>query len=56
MGQPDLYPFDPSPNVIAKVRFIHELLHPGASRTDPSAVDPDPFAPASRIETEDLPR
>ena len=28
MGQPDLYPFDPSPNVLVKVRFIHELLHP----------------------------
>ena len=28
MGQPDLYPFDPSPNVLAKVRFIHDLLHP----------------------------
>ena len=28
MGQPDLYPFDPSPNVLDKVRFIHDLLHP----------------------------
>jgi hypothetical protein len=28
MGQPDLYPFDPSPNIIDKVRFIHDLLHP----------------------------
>lgn len=28
MGQPDLYPFDPSPGVIEKVRFIHALLHP----------------------------
>ena len=28
MGQPDLYPFDPSPGVLAKVRFIHDLLHP----------------------------
>ena len=28
MGQPDLYPFDPSPGVVVKVRFIHELLHP----------------------------
>ncbi len=30
MGQPDLYPFDPSPNVLAKVRFVHDLLHPPA--------------------------
>ena len=28
MGQPDLYPFDPSPNVLDKVRFVHDLLHP----------------------------
>jgi hypothetical protein len=28
MGQPDLYPFDPSPGVLAKVRFVHDLLHP----------------------------
>jgi hypothetical protein len=28
MGQPDLYPFDPSPNVLEKVRFVHGLLHP----------------------------
>ena len=31
MAQPDLYPFDPSPNVLSKVRFIHELLHPDAT-------------------------
>jgi hypothetical protein len=31
MGQPDLYPFDPSPNVLAKVRFVHDLLHPPAA-------------------------
>jgi hypothetical protein len=30
MGQPDLYPFDPSPGVLGKVRFIHALLHPDA--------------------------
>ena len=29
MGQPDLYPFDPGPNVLVKVRFIHDILHPG---------------------------
>lgn len=28
MGQPDLYPFDPSPNVLEKVAFIHDILHP----------------------------
>jgi hypothetical protein len=28
MGHPDLYPFDPSPGVLAKVRFVHGLLHP----------------------------
>ena len=31
MGQPDLYPFDPSPNVIEKVRFIHDILHPAGN-------------------------
>ncbi len=31
MGQPDLYPFEPSPNVLAKVAFIHDLLHPGGN-------------------------
>jgi hypothetical protein len=36
MGQPDLYPFDPSPNLITKVRFIHDLLHPAADRTERS--------------------
>ena len=30
MGQPDLYPFDPSPNIVTKIRFIHDLLHPTA--------------------------
>ena len=25
-------PFDPSPNVLGKVRFIHEILHPDATR------------------------
>ena len=39
MGQPDLYPFDPSPNVLVKVRFIHDLLHP--------ARNPDAAAPFS---------
>jgi hypothetical protein len=39
MGQPDLYPFDPSPNVLVKVRFIHDLLHP--------ARNPDATAPCS---------
>ena len=32
MGQPDLYPFDPSPNLITKVRFMHDLLHGGRDR------------------------
>ena len=32
MGQPDLYPFDPSPNIVAKIRFIHDLLHDGRER------------------------
>ena len=30
MGQPDLYPFDPSPNLLVKLRFVHDLLHPPA--------------------------
>ena len=40
MGQPDLYPFDPSPSVLAKVRFIHDLLHPpgGADGEQPSGA------------------
>jgi hypothetical protein len=33
MGQPDLYPFDPSPNILAKLRFIHDLLHPARNPT-----------------------
>ncbi len=37
MGQPDLYPFDPSPSVLTKVRFVHELFHPGGNRSGPSA-------------------
>ena len=38
MGQPDLYPFDPSPNVIEKVRFIHELFHPARQPAAESRV------------------
>jgi hypothetical protein len=30
MGQPDLYPFALSPGAIAKLGFIHELIHPAA--------------------------
>jgi hypothetical protein len=26
MGQPDLYPFFPSPRVTEKLRFLHELV------------------------------
>ena len=37
MGQPDLYPFDPSPNVLNKIRFIHDLLHP---ERNPAAAEP----------------
>jgi hypothetical protein len=40
MGQPDLYPFDPSPNVLAKVRFIHDLLHPAGKPAEPAASGP----------------
>ena len=38
MGQPDLYPFDPSPNVLGKVRFVHDLLQPAGNRTATSAL------------------
>lgn len=44
MGQPDLYPFDPSPNVLEKVRFIHGLLHPAAA--EPKAA-PEPATNAA---------
>jgi hypothetical protein len=27
MGEPDLYPFILTPNVIEKLGFIHELVH-----------------------------
>jgi len=29
MGQPDLYPFVLAPGAIAKLGFIHALVHPG---------------------------
>jgi hypothetical protein len=38
MGQPDLYPFDPSPNIIGKVRFIHELMHPPGNSSTGAAL------------------
>jgi hypothetical protein len=38
MGQPDLYPFDPSPNVLVKVRFVHDLLHPVRSPAEAQAL------------------
>jgi hypothetical protein len=31
MGQPDLYPFRLTPVVIAKLGFVHDLVHPGPS-------------------------
>ncbi len=34
MGQPDLYPFVLGPNVIAKLGFIHDLVHGQLRRTD----------------------
>jgi hypothetical protein len=41
MGQPDLYPFDLSRNVLTKIAFIHDLLHSGGSRATPDAFVPD---------------
>ncbi|MFO1143959.1 MAG: putative zinc-binding metallopeptidase [Amaricoccus sp.] len=53
MGQPDLYPFDPSPNVLEKVRFIHEILHPDATparpgRSTAASARPRARSPARR--------
>jgi hypothetical protein len=31
MGQPDLYPFALAPSVVAKLRFVHDLV--GQSRS-----------------------
>ena len=50
MGQPDLYPFDPSPGVLAKVRFIHDLLHPPARGRGANRPAPDAACAARREE------
>ena len=40
MGQPDLYPFVLSPQVIGKLGFIHELVHtPLQGEAQAAAVD-----------------
>jgi hypothetical protein len=31
MGQPDLYPFVLAPAVMAKLRFVHGLVHPNGA-------------------------
>jgi hypothetical protein len=46
MGQPDLYPFDPGPNVLVKLRFIHEILHPAATAAEPPP-SPEPARPGA---------
>jgi hypothetical protein len=63
MGQPDLYPFDLGPAVLTKLRFIHDLLHSGATvspsarlcgspampRPSPDAVRAAPRGPRTRM-------
>jgi len=34
MGQPDLYPFVLPPDVIEKLRFVHDLISRGADKAD----------------------
>lgn len=41
MGLSDLYPFVISPDVIEKLRFIHEVIH-SVRRTQPEAIQPVP--------------
>lgn len=42
LGQPDLYPFVLSPQVIAKLGFVHGLIHPEARAAPPA---PPPMTP-----------
>jgi hypothetical protein len=38
MGQPDLYPFVLSPQVIEKLGFIHELVHTPYQNASPASA------------------